>query len=245
MIVKEFESREKWLEFRKGKIGGSGAYDVYSVKEPTVDDIKKILDAQEIEYKKSASKAELKRLVPDECMNELEDRVSKKMGYYELMAERLAVPDTESDPEETDRDRGSRLEESAIALFAKETGKKLKNDQIIWVSDIHPSITYSPDGVASEKEIAEAKCLSSAMHLYIYFEKDIPAEYMRQNIQAFVVNEKLQTLYFVCYDPRIPALPLHYITIKREDVAEAIEKHKQYQLQVLKMLEDDIISITF
>ena len=44
MQTKSFESREDWLEFRKGKIGGSGAYDVYSVKELTVDDIKKVLD---------------------------------------------------------------------------------------------------------------------------------------------------------------------------------------------------------
>lgn len=245
MIVKEFDSREEWLEYRKGKIGGSGAYDVYSVKEPTVDDIKKILDAQKIEYKKSAPKGELKALVPEECVKELEDRVQKKMGYYEIMAERLAVPDSEADPDETDRDRGTRLEGEAITLFARETGKKLSNDQIIWVSDLHPSITYSPDGVASDEEVAEAKCLSSATHLYIYFEKDIPPQYMRQNIQAFVANEKLQTLHFVCYDPRIPSLPLHYITIKREEIAEEIEKHKECQLQVLKMLEEDILKITF
>lgn len=245
MITKQFDSREEWLEYRKGKIGGSGSYEVYTVKEPTVDDIKKVLDAQKVEYKKSASKAELKGLVPETCAKELENRVEKKLGYYQLMAERLAVPDEEADPTETALDRGSRLEEEAIAKFAEMTGKKIANDQIIWVSDIHPAITYSPDGVISQKEVAEAKCLSSAMHLYVYFEKDIPPEYMRQNIQAFIANEKLQTLYFVCYDPRIPALPLHYITIHREEIVEEIEKHKEYQLQVLKMLEDDVISISF
>lgn len=245
MIVKEFESREAWLNFRKGKIGGSGAFDVYSVKEATTEDIKKVLDAQKIEYKKSAPKGELKALVPVECAKELEDRVQKKMGYYELMAERLAVPEEGAEPNETPIQRGTRLEPEAIEKFAEMTGKNLKNDEIIWISDIHPSITYSPDGVESEEEIAEAKCLSSAMHLYIYFEKDIPVEYQRQNIQAFIANEKLQTLHFVCYDPRIPSLPLHFITVTREQLEGEIKRHTEYQLQVLKMLEEDIVSLTF
>lgn len=245
MIVKEFESREEWLEFRKGKIGGSGAFDVYSVKEATTDDIKKVLDAQKIEYKKSAPKAELKALVPTDCVKELEDRVQKKMGYYELMEERLSVKEEDVPEGETAIQRGQRLEPEALDLFSEKTGKSLKNDEIIWISDVHSSITYSPDGVESEEEIAEVKCLSSATHLYIYFEKDIPPEYQRQNIQAFIANEKLKTLHFVCYDPRIPCLPIHWITVNREDIAEDIEKHKEYQLQVLKMLEEDIVSINF
>lgn len=243
MIVKEFESHEEWLEFRKGKIGGSGAFDVYSVKEATVEDIKKVLDAQKIEYKKTAPKAELKALVPPEYEKELENRVQKKMGYYQLMADRLVVQ-TDSDTDDA-MERGHLLEAEALELFSQKTGKNLKNNEIIWISDIHPAITYSPDGVESDEEIAEVKCLSSATHLYIYFEKDIPAEYQRQNIQAFIANEKLKTLHFVCYDPRIPCLPIHWITINRDDVADEIEKHKEYQLQVLKMLEQDIVSINF
>ena len=164
------------------------------------------------------------------------------MGYYTMMAERLAIPE---EGDELPLDRGTRLESEAIALYAKITGKTLTNEEVIWISDAHPSITYSPDGVASETEICEAKCLSSALHLYIYFEKDIPPEYQRQNLQAFICNEKLETLHFVCYDPRIPSLPIHYITIKREDVADQIEAHKQHQLKVLEMLEQDIVSLTF
>jgi hypothetical protein len=245
MIVKKFDSQQDWLDFRKGKIGGSSAFDVYSVKEPTVDDIKKVLDAGKIEYKKSAPKSELKSLVPVELANQLEDRVEKKMGYYELMAKRLAVPEEATDTEETPPERGIRLEEEALSVFSEKTAKTVVNDEVIWISDIHPSITYSPDGVISDEEVAEAKCLSSALHLYIYFEKDIPVEYKRQNIQAFIVNEKLQTLHFVCYDPRIPSLPMHYITIKREEIADEIKKHTEYQVQVLRMLESDIITLTF
>lgn len=244
MIVKEYESREEWLKGREGKIGGSSSFDVYSIKEPTVDDIKKVLDAQEIVYKKSGSKAELLSLVPEECLNDLEAKVQKKMGYYQLMAERLAVKE-EGPDNETPLERGTRLEPEAVEKFATMSKKEVENNLILWISDAHPAITYSPDGIVSEEEVAEAKCLSSALHLYVYFEKDIPPEYHRQNLQAFIANEKLRTLHFVCYDPRIPCLPLHYITVTREELADEIEKHKAYQLQVLKMLEEDVISISF
>ena len=244
MIVKEFASREDWLKFRLGKIGGSGSYEVYSVKEVTKDDIVKVLDANSIEYKKSAKKDELKALVPDAVQEAVQDRVEKKIGYYKLMAERLAVKEDCPDGE-TDLERGQRLEPEAVAQFAQITGKKTENDLIVWVSDLHPGITYSPDGIISEDEVAEAKCLSSAMHLYIYFEKDIPPEYQRQNIQAFIANEKLETLHFVCYDPRITALPLHFMTVTREELKDEIERHKEYQLMVLKMLEEDVNSLSY
>lgn len=244
MIVKEFSSREDWLKFRLGKIGGSGSYDVYSVKEATKDQITKVLDDKEVVYKKSAKKEELLALVPVDVLDAVQDKVEKKIGYYKLMAERLAVKEDSPDGE-TDLERGQRLEPEAVAKFAQITGKKTENDLVVWESDLHPAITYSPDGVVSESEVAEAKCLSSAMHLYIYFEKDIPPEYQRQNIQAFLANEKLQTLQFVCYDPRIPALPIHFMTVTREELKEEIEKHKEYQLTVLKMLEEDVNSLSF
>lgn len=239
-----FDSREDWLKFREGKITGSIANDVFSVKEVTKEDITKILDANSVEYKKSAKKDELKALVPEEFKEAVQDRVEKKLAYYQLMADRLCTQDGE-DENEDPLDRGNRLESIALDEFAKITGKRIQNDLVMWVSDDHESITYSPDGVVSDEEVAEVKCLKSAMHLYIYFEKDIPTEYRRQNLQAFITNEKLKTLHFVLYDPRNTFLPLHYITINREDIADEIEKHKQYQLQVIKMLEQDVISLSF
>lgn len=240
MIVKHFESKEDWLKDREGKIGGSSSFDVYSIKEATVDEIKSALDADGIEYKKSASKGELISLLK----KTIEPKISKKMGYYQLMAERIAIK--EDAPEEEDsKDRGTRLELEAVQKCAEALGATVTNDEIVWISDLHDAMRYSPDGVVSDEEVIEAKCLDSATHLYIYFEKDIPEKYMRQNIQAFVVNEKLKKLHFACYDPRIPSLPLHYITFTREQLAQEIEAHKNYQLQVLKMLEDDIIKLTF
>lgn len=237
MQVKSFQTKDDWYEARQGKIGGSSAYDVYSIKEATIDDIKVALDNHGIEYKKSAKKPELLALLPEP----LENKISKKIGYYQIMAQRLTVAEPEEDPME----RGTRLEEEALKYFTEKTGKEASNELVLWVSDIHQSITYSPDGVVSDNEVTEVKCLNSAEHLYIYFEKDIPEKYMRQNIQAFVVNDQLEVLNFVCYDPRIPVLPFHMITLTREQLADEIEAHKRHQVKVLEMLEEDINTLTF
>lgn len=242
MKTKTFESREDWLKLREGKITGSIVDDVFSVKEPTVDDIKKVLDTAGVEYKKSASKGELMSLVPEENLMDIKAKLVKKLGFYELLAQRVAIPE---EGDETPIDRGTRLEEEAIAKFAEQTGKEISNELIMWISDTNDSLAYSPDGVVSEEEVVETKCLSSAMHLYIYYEKDIPTQYRKQNLQAFIVNEKLQTLHFVCYDPRIPNLPIHSITIKREDIAHEIEIYKRYELELVEELNAKVIELTF
>lgn len=166
----------------------------------------------------------------------------KKIGFYELLAERLAI---EEDGDETPLERGQRLEEEALQVFAKETGKKVANDLVIWVSDLDPSIAYSPDGLISDREVAEVKCLSSARHLQAYFEKKIPAEYEEQYIQAFIVNEKLKTLYFVFYDPRVASKPIHWIEVHRKDVEDMITTYRDYQVQVLAELEAMVNELTY
>ena len=242
MQVIEFESKTDWSEFRKGKITGSIANDVFVVKDVTTDGIKAVLDKAEVEYKKSAPKAELLSLVPEEYKDEVKAKLEKKLAFYELLAHKVAVPE---EGDEMPLDRGTRLEGEAVEKFAENIGRKVSNNLVVWVSDANSSLAYSPDGVISDEEVVEVKCLSSAHHLYIYYEKDIPTEYKKQNLQAFIVNEKLQKLYFVLYDPRIPNLPLHYITIKREDVAEEIELYKRYEIELMKELEALVTELTF
>ena len=85
----------------------------------------------------------------------------QKLGFYELIAERLAVaPDTESPME-----RGTRLEPEAIERFEKETGKKVDASLVIWSREDNENIALSPDGSIGETEAVECKCLSSSRHL--------------------------------------------------------------------------------
>lgn len=166
----------------------------------------------------------------------------KKIGFYELLAERLAI---EEEGEETPMDRGTRLESEALELFAEMEGKDVKNEEVIWISDLDSNIAYSPDGIISDTEVAEVKCLSSARHLQAYFEKEIPDDYEEQYVQAFIVNEKLEQLYFVFYDPRVASKPLHWILVQREDIKDKIEAYKEYQVQALKEIEQMVTELTF
>jgi hypothetical protein len=234
----KFDNQESWEEFRAGKITGSTLDDVFAVKEVTVAEIKAQLDEQGIEYKKSAKREDLLALLPEAPQAKL----IKKLQFYELLAHRVAVPEQE---DENPMDRGSRLEEEALAKYAEKQGLGISNDLVMWVSDENDSLAYSPDGVVSDEEVVETKCLSSAMHLYIYYEKEIPAKYQKQNLQAFIVNDKLQKLHFVCYDPRIPALPIHSITITREEVADQIALYKQYEKQLVAELNQLAEELTF
>ena len=123
-----------------------------------------------------------------------------KIGFYEIIAERIAIPTNA----ENVMDRGKRLEDEALERFAKETKKKVSNDLVIWHRDDDESIAVSPDGSVGKTETIECKCLSSARHLEAWITKEIPADYEMQALQYFIVNEKLKTLYFVFYDPRMP-----------------------------------------
>lgn len=165
----------------------------------------------------------------------------QKKGYYELIAERLAVTEETSDgyiPNETPMDRGTRLQKFAIERFRQETGKRVDESLIIWSSDDNNDITISPDGVISKTEALEVKCLSSASHIEAYLKNEVPDEYKDQGIQYFIVNEKLKKLYFVFYDPRIPAKDYFTIEIKREDIEEQIKLYKEFQIKTIAEINE-------
>lgn len=176
----------------------------------------------------------------------------KKIGFYELIAERLGLP---PEDDENQMERGSRLESDAIDRFIAETSKEVDKSLILWTRDDNESIAISPDGVVSETEAVEAKCLSSARHIEAYLTKKIPDEYEMQAIQYFIVNDKLETLHFVFYDPRFamftdPASPtnkLDYftITIKRADAQAQVEEYLVYQRKLIAEVNEIVNQLTF
>ena len=104
----------------------------------------------------------------------------------------------------------------------------------------NPNIAYSPDGYTEDmKESIEVKCLSSARHIEALDLQKIPDEYKEQALQPFIVNDELETLYFVLFDPRVLARPFFYITLHRKDVEEEVKGYIEYEKSVL--LEVDAI----
>lgn len=166
---------------------------------------------------------------------------AKKDGFYELIAERIAVQPDDENPME----RGRRLESEAMDLFVKETGKKVDRDLILWVSEENEDIALSPDGPIGQTEAVEVKCLSSAKHIKAFLTQEVPSEHVDQTIHYFLVNKKLKTLYVAFYDPRIPVKPFFVIEIKREDVQETVDKYEAYLKETLKEVSEIVNELTF
>ena len=143
----------------------------------------------------------------------------KKIGFYELIAERLGIP---ADGEDA-MQRGTRLEPEAILMFEQETGHKVDTRKKIWMRDDNESIAISPDGdFNDEREAVEAKCLASSRHIEALLTGKIPKDYEYQSSQYFVVNDKLERLHFAFYDPRLLTKPFFIITIERHEIQKEI-----------------------
>ena len=165
----------------------------------------------------------------------------KKIGFYELIAERLALP-----PDgENAMDRGHRLEEEAIQQFESETGKTVDKSLVLWIRDDNESIAVSPDGFIGDTEAVEVKCLSSARHIEALLTEELPSEYEFQALQYFIVNENLKTLYFCFYDPRLSVKQFFFLVINREAVQENIDTYLEYQRKTLEEIEEIVNKLTF
>lgn len=165
----------------------------------------------------------------------------KKIEYYELIAERLALPPDGQDP----MDRGHELEVEAIERFSKETGKEVDTTLRLWVRDDNDSIAISPDGTIGENEAVEVKCLASARHIEALLKQEVPNDYEFQALQYFIVNDKLKTLYFCFYDPRLAVKDFFFLTIKREDKEDDIKLYLEYQKNILNEINEIVNQLTF
>lgn len=177
--------------------------------------------------------------------------------FWEIIAEKMAIAADGEPP----IDRGHRLEPEGLAAAGKILGLEFDTDPGMWISDLDDDIGVSPDGAepvegdALPTYGAEVKCLSSANHLRFIFEdrmakKDpdyqaidsVPNEekhYFRdQVLQYFVVNEKLEKMFFILHDDRIVIdhLVTHIIEIHREDVAHLIEDNTNMEFEALMQI---------
>lgn len=165
----------------------------------------------------------------------------KKVGYYELIAEKLTIDDgIDLDP----MNRGTYFEEEAIERFKEATKLEVDTSLQLWVRDDNDNIALSPDGVIGEKEAVEVKCLGSARHIEAYLTQEIPKMYMDQAIQYFVVNDNLQKLYFVFFDPRLIAKEFFWIELKRDDVQVDVEDYLAYERTTMKEVESIVAELS-
>lgn len=165
--------------------------------------------------------------------------------FYKKVAERLMTGTNERD--EDPRDRGNRLEDEGVAMFELRTGKVVIKAGLCQ----HPTnefVVYSPDGlIKSEdgkfREDVEVKSFEGAMFVETWFTNKVPDEYYAQVIQAFIVNDDLETRYFIAYCPEIEIYPLHIIPIRRSDVIGDINAYRMQELIFLKEVDDKVAEI--
>lgn len=170
---------------------------------------------------------------------------TKKIGFYELIAERLGIPADD----ESAMARGQRLEPEAIDMFVTETKKKVNTDLVIWSRDEDENIAISPDGYVEKGKVAveavECKCLSSARHIEAFLTQKVPNEFKYQMLQYFIVNDDLKKLYFAFYDPRLLAKPFFILTVERKEVSEEVGVLLGMQRKTLEEVDNAVNQLTY
>lgn len=213
------QNTEEWLEFRKGKSGGSAFGKIYKVNGRNNQEIK------------------------DQFFVMLAERVARPMtpnDYLDRMPE--GVPFSWAV-------RGHILEPEAAKAFSVKYDKVLEDGKVWADDDNHNSyvspdrVITSPDGKI--REAVEIKCLSSEKVLKVWYDRQylkpgesdfwaLPNnEYKAQVLKYFMVNKDLETLYWVLYTDLIPKLELQVLEIKRNDILSFIEDAKNIERHYL------------
>ena len=166
---------------------------------------------------------------------------ARQEAIYEIIAERLTVG-VEGEYPENAMDRGNRLEPDAIAAFELETGKTVERTGFC-EDDSNAFIANSPDGLIGDTEAVEAKCLGGKNHVKMWLTNEVPDEYKWQVVQYFVVNEKLEKLYFVGYNPDIEIHPMHVIEVERAELEKEIDEARIAEEEFLKEVDEILKTI--
>lgn len=179
-----------------------------------------------------------------------------------IAAERLSV----WTQDETDLERGIRLEDEARFHFEEKTGIKVTTMGVVTRSD-NLNMASSPDGLVYDEKAnegkgtftggVEIKCLMGWKHLMAILgkldclENDtplwdvVPEEYKPQSLQYFIVNDYMEVLYFVFYSEDIAECPMVVLKILRSDIESEIERAREMEISALGQVENIVDKIVF
>jgi len=252
-IINIEQNTEEWLEFRKGKSGGSGLHDLYPARTITKETAISYLMSKNVEVNPKLSAALVIEMLTSEDIGNIKAQGDKKDAFYKLVAERIARPITPNDYEDqldgqkfSMMTRGHLLEPEAIKEFTKRTGKVVIGTSVVWERDDNKDSILSPDATIDfDKEAVEVKCLDSHRMIRAYDEKHYPTEYHEQIVKYFIVNEKLEELHFVMYTDVMPALPYLQFNIKREDITEDIKELRAFEDAILIQVNELAVELAF
>jgi hypothetical protein len=140
--------------------------------------------------------------------------------------------------------KGIEAEEYAIAEYELKTGE-ITEQVGLCQSDKYDWLVYSPDRLIKKagkyKKGVEAKCPNSDTLIgYIRKGKEIPKDYLPQIECAFLVNEDLEEMDFIAYDPRIQTeqYRLWIVNVKREDLP--LKETEEELLKFYEKLQEEL-----
>ena len=223
IIRRDIEQRtDEWMEVKRGKLSGTSVKTIYKVPQ----------------LQNPLPKGKLRDLAPWRTLiYDLigQDEYRYPMTYNQELYLSKAVQ------------WGQDNEPFAINAFQKKY-KKIIED-IGWIESTDKrfakKLGMSPDGLITVKEMVEIKCLNTANHIKCIVNDEYPPEYHPQVVNYFVVNGKLQKLYFIMYDPRMKSEDkrLFVKEVTRRELREDIKNAKinlTHFFQLKKAVEKEL-----
>lgn len=217
-IIEIEQNTPEWLEYRAPRITGSKVKDVVSDKGDSI-----------------------------------------KKEVFKILAYNLTAHSQEEFADS--RDRGHSLEAQGVIELSKFTGLNFTDKKVVWQSDENDNMAISPDTFVEAEVIevsGEIKCLEPAGHLeaiidfrksmkdkVLVYKKTIPAEFKKQAIQYFIVNNDNKKHYTAFYCPEVTCMPLCVFEITREEIEEDIAKYKAQELEILSTVRLITESLVF
>jgi len=132
----------------------------------------------------------------------------------EIVAEECEPYQDEGGFLSSDMQRGNELEPVARERLEEYLGVKFL--QAGWISSDIPRVGISPDGITEDETIqCEIKCPGKKKHTEYALGGIVPKDHIHQCIHAFLVNPKLEKLYFCSFRPE-SVKPMFVVELTRE-----------------------------
>tara|TARA_R110001592_G_scaffold144715_2_gene368035 strand:- start:335 stop:961 length:627 start_codon:yes stop_codon:yes gene_type:complete len=143
--------------------------------------------------------------------------------------------------------RGIDLEPFAIKEFEELSETKVDTFGLV-TNEKFPGCHLSPDGLVLDVTGVpmfgvEVKCPSTKKHVEYIRTNRVPAEYKYQVYHYFTICDTISSMFFVSYDPRFEARPVHMVQLNREDITEELEAFKTGLLKFIDKLNKNELLI--
>jgi len=113
---------------------------------------------------------------------------------------------------------GTDHEDEAVQAYTAQTGIEMERVGFC-THKVFDYLAMSPDRLTPDRTGGvEVKCPSTKTHIRTIRMGGLPNEHKYQVLQYFLINEDLQWLDFVSYDPRFAPRPLYIHRVTRDEV---------------------------